>query len=50
MYEELFWQSYETSELERILDSHEPRLESYRKRAEQELIKRNEQQQEITEL
>ena len=50
MYEELFWQSYETSELERILDSREPRLESYRKRAEQELIKRKQSQQEITEL
>ena len=50
MYEELFWQSFETSELERILDSHEPRLDGYRKKAEQELMRRNEQQQEITEL
>lgn len=49
MYEELFYQSYTIQELERVVN--DPRqLNGYRRRCEQELNKRNEQQQEITRL
>ena len=49
MYEELFYQSYTIQELERVVNDP-TQLNGYRKRCEQELNKRNEQQQEITKL
>ncbi len=49
MYEELFYQSYTIQELERVVNDP-TQLNGYRRRCEQELNKRNEQQQEITKL
>lgn len=49
MYEELFYQSYTIQELERVVNDP-TQLNGYCRRCEQELNKRNEQQQEITRL
>jgi len=49
MYEELFYSSYTTSELINIINDPS-QLGAYRKRCEQELNKRKEQQNEITKL
>ncbi len=49
MYEELFYQSYTITELERIVNDPK-QLNGHRNRCEQELNKRKEQQQEITRL
>ncbi len=49
MYEELFYQSYTIQELERVVNDS-TQLDAYRRRCEQELNNRNEQQEEITRL
>jgi len=49
MYEQLFYQSYTITELERIVNDP-TQLDGYRRRCEQELNNRKEQQQEITRL
>jgi hypothetical protein len=50
MYEELFWKSFEMWELERIMNSSVPRLDGYRKRCQEELDRRHQEQNEITSL
>ena len=49
MYEQLFYQSYTIQELEGVVNDP-TQLNGYRRRCEQELNNRNEQEQEITEL
>lgn len=49
MYEQLFYQSYTIQELERVVNDP-TQLDGYRRRCEQELNNRKEQQQEITRL